>query len=192
VSEEMDMRRFVIAALVALAVLSTGCGGEDGVSQAEHDLVLSELAVANQELALAAERLTAAEQRASDALADQRSAESATDAAEAEVAELEGELEELFTIDESEGETMERQQALAILGNLFVEFRAGGWSEETVGMFGEFAAATDDDRIIEQLESFAAAVAEDPDSEASEYEYGLLGFEIMSALEREVVDPFGR
>ena len=191
------MRRLMGLAVV-VAMVAVGCGS-DGVSRAEHDLVVSELALANQELALAqeeltlaSERLSAAEQRVVDAVEDQRAAEAATVEAEERREELQDELDELFTIDASEEETMERQQSLGVLGNLFVEFRDGPWDEQTVAMFGEFVPATADERIIEQLEAFASTVAADPESKQANYEYGVLGYEIMSALERAVIDPFGR
>lgn len=185
------MRRTIAILVSVLAALVVGCSS-DGVSQTEYDLVASELVVANQELVLAKEELTltseqlgAAEQRVADAVADKRSAE-------AELAVLEDEIDELFTIDAGEEEVMQRQQALGVLGTLFVEFRGGGWSEDTLAMFDEFVEATGEESMIKQLDVFAAAVAIDPDSEQANYEFGLLGFEIMSALEREVVDPFGR
>lgn len=184
-------RRGVGATVLAAVVVLGGCGSE-GVPRAEHDLVLSELTVANQELALAQEQLeaavedlTGAERRAEAAVEDQRAAERRVD-------ELEDELDELFTVDASEEEVMNRQQSLGVLGTLFVEFRNGEWSGETIAMFGEFVDATGDEALIQQLDAFAAAVAADPTSEAADYEYGLLGYEIMAALEREVVDPFGR
>ncbi len=183
------MRRVLGSAMVAL-ILATGCGGGD-VSQAEYDLVVSELAVANRDLALAKEELAAAtvtavsaERQVADAVEDQREAE-------AELAELQDEMDELFTIDGDEQTVMERQQALGVLGTLFVEFRDGPWDELTVEMFSEFVNSTGEPEIIAQLDVFAAAVAENPDSEAANYEYGILGYSIMAALEREVVDPFG-
>ena len=126
----------------------------------------------------------AAEQRVADAVEDQRAAES-------ELAEIQDEMDELFTIDAGEQEVMERQQALGVLGTLFVEYRDGPWDEMTVGMFSEFVNSTGEPEIIEQLDVFAAAVAEDPEGESANYEYGILGYSIMAALEREVVDPFG-
>jgi len=163
------MRRTIVILVSVMAAISVGCGS-DGVSQTEYDLVASELVVANQELVLAKEELTltseqlgAAEQRVADAIADKRSAE-------AELAGLEDEIDELFTIDAGENEIMQRQQALGVLGNLFVEFRDGGWSEETVTMFAEFVESTGEESMIEQLDVFAAAVAVDPDGEQANYE----------------------
>lgn len=171
------MRRMAGVMVLAVALLASGCGS-DGVGRAEHDLVVSQLALTNQELALAKEQLTVANEQLA--------------AADGRVAALEDEIEELLTIDASEEEVMARQQALGVLGTLFVEFRGGGWSEETVAMFAEFVESTGEESIIEQLDAFAAAVATDPDGEQADYAYGLLGYEIMAALEREVVDPFGR
>ena len=179
-----NMGRTIAAVAVVVAIGVSACGS-DGVPQAEHDLVLSELTLANEELALAQEELAETTRRLD-------SAAEAQDEAERRARELEQELEELFTIDASEDEVMRRQQSLGVLGNLFVEFRGGDWTEETVAMFAEFIDETGDESLIEQLDAFAAAVAADPDSEEADYEYGVLGYEIMAALEREVVDPFGR
>ena len=188
----MTMTRMMSALMLTLVVLAMAACGSDGVSRAEYDLVVSELSVANRELALAQEQLTVAseqlagaEQTAAAAVADERSAE-------AELDELQDEMDGLFTIDADEQAVMERQQSLGVLGTLFVEFRDGPWDEQTVQMFSEFVSSTGEPEIIDQLDVFAAAVAADPESDQANYEYGILGYSIMSALEREVVDPFGR
>ena len=107
------MRRF--GAIVAVAIVATACGS-DGVTRADYDLVTAELARANQELALAAEELAVVTGRV--AIAEEQAAEAAHDvrAAEARIAELESEIEGLFTIDDAEEAVMDRQQSLAALG----------------------------------------------------------------------------
>lgn len=171
------MRRISIGVLAVLAVVLGACSS-GGVSQAEYDLLASELTTANQDLAATKEQLAGAVSRAN--------------AAEEEAKTYQEQLDELLTIDEAEEAVMERQQALGVLGNLFVEFRSGPWDELTVTMFEEFIASTGNERLMEQLDRFATALAEDPDSDETDYEYGVLGFDIMLAIDQELVDPHGQ
>ena len=164
--------------VLAVLMFVLGACSSGGVSQSEYDLLASELTKANQDLAATNEQLAAAVSRANAAEEDARA--------------YQEELDALLTIDESEQAVMERQQALAVLANLFVEFRSGPWDDMAVAMFEEFSTATGNERIMEQLDRFATALAEDPSSDEADYEYGVLGFEIMLAVDEELVNPFGR
>ena len=161
-------RRWMV--LVTTGLMLAGCAS--GVSDAEHDKVLSELALRNQELASAQAELD----RARDSAAE------AAELGDNQIDDLNEELQRLQALYEQylDGahQNQAAQQLLLELGTAFVEFHASEREELTVQHFALPADQLGDERVSLQLDKWAASLG----TESESYEYGVLGFEIMMAL----------